>query len=116
MTEEFGRRDMLRRVAITGAAVWTAPVLHSIAAPAHAQVSPVAEPCNHSLCVAACQEALPPPGRPNCAPVCEPLCDELCPKPNAPGGEEGRPCRCGEACDPSFFLVQNGACTTIACQ
>ena len=113
MTEQFGRRDLLRKAAITGVAVWTTPVLQSVAAPAFAQATPA--PCNRSMCVAACEAALPPPGTPNCGPACQRLCDELCPRPNEPGGEEGRPCRCAEACDPRFFEVQNGECETTAC-
>jgi hypothetical protein len=104
-----------------GTAVWSVPVIRSIAAtPAYAQTqtSPGAD---HSACVAACQAAIEqadPLGEEIACqlhPSCQDLCDELCPNPGTDGGQEGRPCLCPEAADPSTFDVDFDDCTISAC-
>lgn len=115
--KELGRREMIRRAAVTaGTAVWAVPVIRTVAAtPAYAQsqTSPVAD---HSACVAACNASADQAGRSECkrGGRCEGLCDLLCPKPTE-GGLEGRPCiNCASAANPSAFSFAPD-CTVTAC-
>lgn len=101
----MNRRQFLRRAAVTTAAgAWAVPVIHSVAAtPAFA--STVGTPCDHSLCVAACNAV---PGCRGRGGNCQKICNKLCPRPGVVGcggfvGSEGRPCYDASACQSGTF-------------
>jgi hypothetical protein len=135
MTEKDGldRREFLRRAAITGAVVWAAPVVQTVAAtPAYAQErgTPVEEDCFHSVggqdgegCMGACTSVCDRPGGPGgggnacdgtdpdqCNPLGQGPCQTFC--PSGQGGDN--PCCNPGLCDPANFTCVRVANCTIA--
>ena len=120
MTEKegLGRREFLRRAAITGAVAWAVPVVQTVAAtPAYAQEqgTPLVEDCFKSegpgggcmgACTAsgcpgdACDGVDPDP----CNPLGQGPCQFYC--PSGSGGDN--PC-----CNPGLCKPENFTCQTV---
>jgi hypothetical protein len=128
MTEQtngLDRRAFLRRAAAVGAAVWSAPLLQTVAAtPAFAQVQGTRQPCFKSgpgSCMEACTGTCSAQGFGQCGEACDGLdpdpcglyngqgpCQNFC--PSAQGG--GNPCCNAELCNPANFTFVSTTCNT----
>lgn len=109
------RREFLRRAAATGvAAAWAAPIVQTVAAtPAFASHQGTPHACQHSLCVAAFNEAADAQGRSECKQMGggQNFCDSRC--PIVPGTD--RACNCDNLCDSSQYTFSPDSCTpTVA--
>lgn len=129
--EGMDRRNFLRKLAITGAAAWAAPVIQTVAAgPAFAQeVIGTRAPCFHSTnnvegvnCMDQCVQACEAQGGNGCGNLCDgmdvdscnPLGDGPCQTFCASGqGGDNQCCNPGLCNTSNFQLVVSGTCTYV---